>query len=489
MPYERCEPHECNHVNAFIDLEGVPYALAEYLDRRQLQQVDRSMIKSEIFVDQSESMRAVVDINIDDIGKRGSDGLPAIIGNNTKQKKLIEMIGNHADRLDHQLNVLRKGIILRVSYQLENARNQQVLRSMSEDIRITDRNYFLDINPRNVDDNAIIVNFCNSAISTINEFTHGRDRMVIRITNIQMYYECLKRDPKMPRIKQSLYAATPDPMQSCYRNEQEYYQYHQQMQHQHMIGMPGCTCGDNMGNSYDSEKFNHPSLQPSTWTMFNRFYHFDNGNRDMIFHFQEINDPCCKTILIPCGNIVVNRTFMINPGHRIIFKFCIWKNDATFVPDTTRIARELKVPYLEDSCNHHHHHHDHEVHPDYETLIRMLHESKRMEERQNRTINKLILMVENLQEMVKNQQTPVIPEDPIDPPPVDPPDTDTPSTDECNCGCSEFEDKLSQLESEINDLKGYHQGGSESPGDSNCGCSEIRPFPNTRIEEIIEAIK
>ena len=83
------------HVNAFIDLNGIPYLLAEYLDRNNFQQIDRSQIKSEIIVDQSESMRAVIDVSIDDIGKRASDGYPAIIGNTTKHTNLLKMISDN----------------------------------------------------------------------------------------------------------------------------------------------------------------------------------------------------------------------------------------------------------------------------------------------------------------------------------------------------------------------------------------------------------
>ena len=64
------EATHCNcdaHVNGFVDLNGVPYLLGEYLDKRTFQQVDRSVIKSEINVDLSEAMRAVIDINVDDI--------------------------------------------------------------------------------------------------------------------------------------------------------------------------------------------------------------------------------------------------------------------------------------------------------------------------------------------------------------------------------------------------------------------------------------
>ena len=53
--------------NAFIDLDGIPYLLGTYMDRCNFQMVDRAMIQSGIYVDTTESMRAVIDIQIDDI--------------------------------------------------------------------------------------------------------------------------------------------------------------------------------------------------------------------------------------------------------------------------------------------------------------------------------------------------------------------------------------------------------------------------------------
>ena len=70
------QKHECNldlHTNTFLDLNGIPYLYAEYFDNRNLQPVDRTFIKSVIFIDQSESIRAIIYISIDEIGNRVSD--------------------------------------------------------------------------------------------------------------------------------------------------------------------------------------------------------------------------------------------------------------------------------------------------------------------------------------------------------------------------------------------------------------------------------
>lgn len=459
--YEYGNHNVDNHVNAFVDLNGVPYLLAEYLDRDTFQQIDRSQIKSEILVDQSDAMRAVFDISIDDIGKRASDGYPSIIGNNSKQRNLLKMVSDNREIMDHQFNVLRRGIVIRVDYQLENHRTRQVIRSMSETFRILDRNYFLDINPRNVNDNAIIVNFCNTMVSTINEFTHGRDPMMFRVTNIHMSYEMVKPSPKMPRIKQSMsYCDQRYDRPGMYGMENDIYGYHKMMQNRHIM------------SGYDDMDYGNEDISmisPSSWSMFNRFYHFDNGGRDIVIHGQEVNDTMTKVVLIPCGTVRVNRTFMINPGHRIIFKFSIWKNDLTVVSDTTRIAQGLRAPILDNPgygnnhnidnpCEIHcddNHHHGHIIDPDYETVIRMLHDSRTMDRRQNQVINELSETVSKLSDMIQNMipstpETPEIPEDS---------DTgiENPEGESCCDNCDDehdrLEDKIDEVDNDVANLQ------------------------------------
>lgn len=436
-------PHHCNpqHTNAFVDLNGFPYLLAEYLDRRNFQQIDRSMIRSEIHIDQTESMRAIVDISIDDIGKRASDGLPDVIGNTSKFTRLLEMIKTNSDRSDHQLNVVKRSIVIRVNYQLENQRTGQVIRSMCEDLRIDDRSYFLDINPRNIDDNAIIVNFSNSMVSSINEFTHGTDRMLLRITTVQMYYECLQKDPRVPRLQQMVspqYAG--ERLPTMYGTEQEMHEYHQQMQHRHVFGYGG-------DDGYNSHCYDNTSMiSPPSWTGFNRYYHFDEDGHMIILHDQEIRYPGVKVLLIAAGVVAVNRAFTINPGHRIVFKFCIWKNDLTVVNDTLPIAEALEA-YIGNGCHHDHYHEEdhchHPINPDYETMIRLYRELQCMNDRQNGVINQIMLKLDNLTDQVNALLPPVVePEPPVDPPvepdeptdpPTDPPvEPETPNPDEEN---------------------------------------------------------
>ena len=317
------------HTNAFINLNGVPYVLAEYLDRDTFQTIDRALIKSEVTIDSTEPMRAIVDVSIDDIGKK-SDGTPNVIGNATKQKSLIDMIKDNIYQLDHHLPVLKRGIVIRVNYQLENNRTGKVMRSFIEDLRIEDRNYFIDINRDDINDNAIIINFTDSMVSTINQFTHGTDLMQFRINSIELAYECVRPNKMRHHIGRPLYNVPPEIFAADgLNNEQEMYYYHKSLQSRHYMGDP---------------PYGRPGeIIPRQWYDFNRFYHFDEDGTDLILHQDEINDPKCRIMHIACGSINVNRTFLVRPGQRIVFKFSIWKNDLTVFSDTTTVAEALRV--------------------------------------------------------------------------------------------------------------------------------------------------
>jgi len=437
------------YTNAFLDLNRFPYLLGEYLDRRQFHQIDRSLIKSHLFVDEKESMRAIVDISIDDIGKRASDGLPNIVGNNTKNIGLLKMITRHSDRLNHRLDVIRRGIIVRVNYRLENQRTKHVIRSTSEDLRIRDRNYFVDINPRDINDNAIIVNFMDSIVSSVNQFTHGTDRMLIRITSIQMFYECMRREgPRQSAGNSAMWLSDIDD----FDDDIHPYYHHQKYQNKHAIGIPGvCNCDD----FYGSDKANF--MHPPSWIMFNRFYRFDNQAKDIILHHQELNDPKNRIYLIPCGTAHVNRMFMINPGHRIVFKISIWKNDVTAVNNTQRVAQALGAQFLDHTYKPRH---KHSVNIDIDTLIRLLLDKKDSQKIPYDKVMKLIESMKALRGKGKHKEDP---DDPDDPPEDEPCCEDYPN---CDCGDEE--------EDETNSC--------------GCGCDDINPLSEGQILDILSDI-
>ena len=294
------------HVNAFIVSNGIPNLVGEYVDGAVINTIDRGLIKDEIIVDTTESMRPVIDISIDTIGKNASDGLPSIIGNTTRYNNLLELIKKTMSKLDAKFPVIKPGIVVRVYYQLENRRTGQVIRSMVEDLRIRNRQYFLDINKDDINDNAIITHFTDSMMSTVNHFTHGPDQMILRITSIQLCYEVACDDVTAPRLQ-------------------------------------GTNPGAILASVYEPQHAGLNAYVSPNWYLFSRFYHFEESCKDIILHDQEIHDVHNKILRIECGKIQVNRFFAINPGSRIVFKFSIWQNDVILVNDTSEIASALGI--------------------------------------------------------------------------------------------------------------------------------------------------
>ena len=454
-------PVQPTHTHVFVDLNGLPYLLAEYMDRRCLTCVDRSAIYDRVNVDCSDAMRAVIDISIDDIGSK-SDCTPNIVGNNTKSKRLLEMISKYANRLDANLPVLKSGIVIRAEYHLTNQRTGQTIRSMTEDIRINDRNYYIDINQRNFNDNGVVVNFNSSMVSTINEFTHGRDQMILVIDKVRLFYEQVTDRHPTPRIKQT--SSNPfDGNCNFFPGTNEEYYYHRQMQNHHYLGdFPGHGCNDNS------------ILCPPSWAQFNQFYHFDQEGHKINLHYNEIYDPMRKVNLIPCGTATINRKFVINPGHRIIFKFSIWKNDVTAIFDTFKVAEALKAKFynccdndhwkhecmcepihhdhhcdchVEKPPMHHDHKHDHHHRPDeYNQLINMLYDERKQNERNGKMISELLEKIKVLEDKLSDTGD-TNPDE--SEPPITPVDPD--GTEECNCDHSEINERLDELGQRIDD--------------------------------------
>ncbi len=411
--------NNCNNphriTNTFVDLNGVPYLTEEYANRNTIAQLDRSIVQSNIDIDNSEMYRSIIQFDIDDIGKT-PDGYLCVLGNETKLKKLAEMTQQHAHDLNHEFKVLSKALIVVLSYELEDQVSGLTIRSYQETLRITDKNYFIDINPNAVNDNAIVSNFHDIIVSTVNQFVYGINRMAIRITNIQLYYECASKEFK--------------PYQPCDVDEggirYNNYMHHKLNQTTQYIGIT-----ENRGPCYNN--------YPYDWCDFNRFYHFDNMGSDIVIHQNELKNPSVKYNLIPCGNIVVNRKFLVNPGQKLVFKFNIWKNDTTFVHDTTYLAKAIGAQCINPNqnscdcgcdCDHDHPyyppHHCKPVYPQHN------HDNYTIDRYQSDQLSKLFcLMSDNKQKDSKRDElidvmynaivaisrgeTPVLPEEPATP--------------------------------------------------------------------------
>ena len=351
--HDCCNPETtlCNeHVNTFIDLNGIPYLHAEYIDKRTIRQIDRAVVRDELTVDQSEPMRTVVDVSVNTIGYRASDGNPAVWGNNTKQKRLLNLVRERASQLDHVLDVIRPGIIMEVHYRLEDASTGHVLCSNIDSFKIHSRNYYMDINPMDVNDNAIITSMADTLVTSVHEFIHGHRKINVRITHIQMYYEVMARQPKTPSRPHAMTRQPTQMLPTCFGTELEYYQYHQTMQGEYMMGVPCNGSRDDFGFGCDPIT----AITPPSWYNYNRFYHFDNNGLNIVLHESEIKDPRSQTIKIPCGSIRVQRVFPVNPGHRIVYRFSVWTNDVTIVRNTMAIAKAIQAPmYDVGSCDCH----------------------------------------------------------------------------------------------------------------------------------------
>lgn len=313
-----CNPNDNFHMNGFIDIDGFPYLLADYLDRRNFQQVDQSMIQSYVNIDQTESMRAIVDINFHDIGKN-SNGSLGVVGNTTKQVNLLQLIRRNFIKLNRRLPVLRRGVIARISYRLENNKTGQIIRSTTEDFRISHSNFFVYINQQNLSDNALLSNFAGTSISTMNYFTYGNDPMILRIQDLSLHYEMVKVG--IAEGNYSIHADVP------FSNETDIFEYYRLNNNKTYQPHYGTTATD--------------TVAPPQWNMLSPFYHFDNNGKDIILHTDEIYNNHTQTILVPIVSTTINQAVMINPAHRIIFKFNIWRNDVTMINNTTPVAHAL----------------------------------------------------------------------------------------------------------------------------------------------------
>ena len=384
-----CTPEASGNVRAytFLDLNGVPYIHGEYLDRSQIRQIDRSMVRSEVTIQQDNQSRVVVDCSINDIGLRGSDGMPDVVGNLSKQRNLMKLIQANYERLDHTLDVIRGGITLTVEYRLEDATTGFVISTFQNAFTIPNREYYLDINPHDVNDNAIISHFADTMVSAVNEFAHGHRRIMMRITGINMSYCMLTRDPKNWVGPNAVLRPSVQPLPTCYGTEFDYY-YHDQMQANHMMDVHGCGC--------------HPSdpSRPPSWMNFNRFYHFDDNGKILVLHHDEIHDPSCKTMRVPCGRVTMNRLVEVRPGTRVVFRFSVWKNDITVMNDVSAVAKSLQAPTANWHCSGHQFCGD--IAPDNETIIRLLKDAVNANCEQNRVINSLAAQVDHLQHQIEH---------------------------------------------------------------------------------------
>ena len=135
---------------------------------------------------------------------------------------------------------------------------------------------------------------------------------------------------------------------------------------------------------------------------------FENFGKDIVIYGQEVNDPMAQCVLVPCGTVIVNRTFLVNPGQRLIFKLCIWKNDVIAVPDTTRIAQIFRVPISDNyysnnennscncGCNN-----NSSTNDDYNKMTERIAQLEEKDKTKDYLISELITSINNLNNYIK----------------------------------------------------------------------------------------
>jgi hypothetical protein len=285
-------------INSFLNIRGYPYILNDYLENTTFKQIDTSLISSGISISNTEAGRSIVNISIDDTRP--------ITGNRMKYANLIEAVFKNVRRdIQNILPVFQKVLVVQINYRLENQRTGKVLKETSEKLAIDERDYFLNANVQSVSDNAmdscIITNFADSISTTVTEFLHGSETMICRITGVELFYPAV------------IYS-----------------------HHKHSPGGPSTTIPS--GTTYN------PVCQSY---QYNDLYHFDNNGQDIHLHQTEIEDKPDKDLtLIPVGSMTLDKVFNVNTGHKITFKYSIWKADVIMVKNTKRIEEILGgAPY------------------------------------------------------------------------------------------------------------------------------------------------
>lgn len=290
--YGNC-PNDHGRINAFLNIGGCPYILNDYLENIAFKQVDTGLISNNISISNTESGRAIVNISIDDTRP--------MIGNGIKYVDLIEAISKTVS-IDTQniLPVFQKILIVQINYRIENQRTGKILKESCDKLAIDTRDYFLNTNVQGIDDNAIdaciMTNFTDSMTTTVTEFLHGSDTMICRITGIDLFY------PAVTPYDHSDLPCGTDPT------------------------IPDSNTNNSVCQSYK----------------YNDCYHFDNDGQDIHLHKTEIEDkPRNEIILIPVGSIKPDKSFVVNTGQKITFKYSIWKADVIMVNNTKRIEEIL----------------------------------------------------------------------------------------------------------------------------------------------------
>ena len=299
-------------VNAFVLVGSKPYLLGYYLNNYRYTALDPSVLSNGIAIDTSVDGQALITINIDQTKKAG-DGTPLLTGNAEKREELEQAVMARREVLAHQrFPVIKKGLVVRINYRLENQRTGVPIKSVTEDFKVYDSGFNFFSEGVNAADPALVVNFSDSVIASVNQFTHGVDPVVLRVNTVHLYYEAITPNvpkPKPPRGVSLMTFGYP-------------------------VLQPPCDC---------------KHLEDPRFKTINNLYRFGSDNSDIFLNQSEI-DLCKRVELIECGAFYLNKAFVVSPVQRILFKVSVWKDDLVVVADTYRIANILGI-YAFDTFN------------------------------------------------------------------------------------------------------------------------------------------
>lgn len=310
--------------NCFVNADGWPYLSGEYINRDMLQSIDRSLIQNQLVIDNNNPYHSVVDIVVDNVGE-------CPVGNQTQYEKLLQAIAQNVHRLAGQLDVVRRNLKAKVYYQVESERSGRLLKNAHITVNLDQKDHYLNINTDNIQDSAIISNSYGNSMATIATRVTGSDRMVVRLTSLQLFYVRPDRPVMNPYDDSRRMAPHMDPCH--FHNHPEgcnadlaYAKVHQP---KYSFG-PGEACCP-------------PSDFIPNWKYYTKYYHYENNAEMMVLHENDIYDPYVTAYEIPCGRISLNRAFIVNTSMKMLVKVSLWKNDVVMVDNTKRIADILGV--------------------------------------------------------------------------------------------------------------------------------------------------
>ena len=293
-------------VNAFIDIKGVPYLCGYYLNNISFQTLSATQVQNEISIDNTIEGRTLVNIELDQLD-HDDQGLILPTGNVEKREQLEQMIMNYRDYIGlNSFEVLKNGLVVQINYRIEDQVTGRVVKVMTDSYTIYNAGFYSFVGDTNIADPAVIIKFSDSAVAAINQFSYGIQNLVLRINSIHLYYA------SVPSVR---------------KRRPLYYPPH--YAYGYPVPSPAYSRDPRLGCKVNEYR--------------NDLYRFGNNNKDIFVNLTEIENEHDDIRLVPCGARFINKAFAIAPMQRVLFKFTVWKNDLTIVPDTYRIANILGI--------------------------------------------------------------------------------------------------------------------------------------------------